>query len=254
MSVKFKRKQMTILFLPLIGVFIGFISGFFGIGGGTILVPILIFLGYDTKIAIGISILQMLMSSAFGSFLNYKNGKFKLNEGIIVGLGGLAGAGLSGFIASRVSSLTLEIGLIVALMIAIIKLFNSNLTSKPKNPPKYILLLVGFVVAMLAISMGVGGAIFLTPILVGFLGVDIKKSISMGLFFVLFSSTSGFISFWLHNLIDFKNGIFIAIPSIFGVYAGIKLSAITEKRLHKQAMLIMYLLLLGLMIYKVCFK
>ncbi|TET86838.1 MAG: sulfite exporter TauE/SafE family protein, partial [Sulfurovum sp.] len=46
--------------LILVGIFIGTMSGFFGIGGGMILVPILLALGFEIKDAIGISIVQMV--------------------------------------------------------------------------------------------------------------------------------------------------------------------------------------------------
>ena len=85
------------MILVVIGVCVGFISGFFGIGGGTVVVPTMLAFGYDIKIAIGISILQMLFSAIFGSYINYKNGKLVINNGIFVGFGGLFGAGLSGF-------------------------------------------------------------------------------------------------------------------------------------------------------------
>lgn len=52
--------------LIFVGIFVGFLSGFFGVGGGTILVPILLFLGFETKIAMGTSVLQMVFSSLYG--------------------------------------------------------------------------------------------------------------------------------------------------------------------------------------------
>ena len=56
-----------------LGLFVGFLSGFLGIGGGAVAVPILVFLGFDVKYAIGVSVLQMVFSSVYGSLLNIKN-------------------------------------------------------------------------------------------------------------------------------------------------------------------------------------
>ena len=55
-----------------LGLFVGFLSGFLGIGGGAAAVPILVFLGFDVKYAIGVSVLQMMFSSVYGSLL-YSN-------------------------------------------------------------------------------------------------------------------------------------------------------------------------------------
>ncbi|MDX1296432.1 MAG: TSUP family transporter, partial [Sulfurimonadaceae bacterium] len=60
--------------LALIGIGVGVLSGFFGIGGGTILVPALLLMGFDMKTAIGISIVQMVFASVYGSYLNSKKG------------------------------------------------------------------------------------------------------------------------------------------------------------------------------------
>ena len=41
-----------------LGLFVGFLSGFLGIGGGAAAVPIIVFLGFDVKYAIGVSVLS----------------------------------------------------------------------------------------------------------------------------------------------------------------------------------------------------
>ena len=57
---------MLFVGLLVVGVVVGFISGFFGIGGGTVVVPVMLALGYDIKSAVGISIMQMLFGAIFG--------------------------------------------------------------------------------------------------------------------------------------------------------------------------------------------
>lgn len=68
--------------LAFFGILVGFSSGFLALVVQTILVPALIYLGYDIKMAIGISVMQMIFSSMFGSYVNYKAGVLQLNSGI----------------------------------------------------------------------------------------------------------------------------------------------------------------------------
>lgn len=121
--------------LPFVGVVVGFISGFFGIGGGTVVMPVMMALGYDVKTAAGISVMQMFIVSLFGSYLNYRAGRLRLDSGIAVGLGGLCGASISGFIVKYSPEIVLEIGLLLTLAISFLKLFSTNVTSGGNADP-----------------------------------------------------------------------------------------------------------------------
>lgn len=242
---------LEIVLFIIFGSFAGLAAGFFGIGGGTIIVPIVVTFGYDIKSAVGISILQMLFGAIFGSYINYKKGKLILKDGLAVGLGGLSGASLSGFIVSNVHSLVLEIGLLLTLALAIFKFFKSNVQATPKNPPNFVLFLIGFCIGAVAISMGIGGGLFLTPILVGFLGVDIKKAVSMGLFFVIFSSFSGFISLAKFGYVDYVAGSLLGLGSLLGVYFGTNLSHKVQKTTQKWWLLALYVVMFCLIFKKI---
>ena len=87
-----------------LGLFVGFLSGFLGIGGGAAAVPILVFLGFDVKYAIGVSVLQMVFSSVYGSLLNIKNKNVDLKPALVLGIGGFCGASASGFIVASLST------------------------------------------------------------------------------------------------------------------------------------------------------
>lgn len=238
--------------LAFFGIFVGFSAGFFGIGGGTILVPALIYFGYDIKMAIGISVMQMIFSSLFGSYQNYKAGSLEIRSGLILGLGSFVGAAFSGLIVDALPHLALLILFAIILLLSIYKMFTANLEPKPHTKDSVaVLLLIGVVVGAISITTGTGGAIFLTPALVGFLGWDIKKAVGTTLFFVVFGSISGFISLSAHGYVDYTVGTLIGLGSLLGVYFGVKLSQRIDRVMQKRALLILYTVMFILTLNKI---
>ena len=238
--------------LPFIGAVVGFISGFFGIGGGTVVMPVMMALGYDVKTAAGISVMQMFIVSLFGSYLNYRAGRLRLDSGIAVGLGGLCGASISGFIVKYSPEIVLEIGLLLTLAISFLKLFSTNVTSGGNaDPHGAVLFFIGFVIGAIALSMGVGGAVFLTPVLVGFLGVDIKRAVCMGLFFIVFGSFSALLSLSYNGHVDYERGVLLAAGGLLGVYFGTSQARRAKRETQKKWLLVLYVVLFALALKKV---
>ena len=239
----------------IIGILVGFFSGFLGIGGGTILVPVLLFLGFGFKEAIGISVTQMMMSSIFGSYLNYKKGLLKLKNGISLALGGAIGAALSGIIVKYTPKEVLGAIFLTLVFIAIVRFFIT--VKEPQHEPPIDnkkLFFIGLFVGAIAISVGVGGAILITPILVGFLKYKLKTTVSLSLFFVVFSSVSGFISQSLAGHINYLEGFTIGIASLIGTYFGVKLYHKVNPKIHKKILLLWYIFIFFAMIYKLYFQ
>ena len=102
--------------LILFGIITGFVSGFFGIGGGMVLVPMLVLAGYVMKEAIAISIMQMVFSSIYGSFLNSKKAKGVFKDGIVLGIGGFVGGLQNSFVLAYVSNEFLQYLFIVIII------------------------------------------------------------------------------------------------------------------------------------------
>jgi len=238
--------------LILLGIGVGTLSGLFGIGGGTILIPILLFLEFDTKVVIGISVVQMVFSSIYGSYLNVKKGTLDLSLITVIGFGGFVGAQLSSVITLNVSDKVLEILLLSFVTFAFLKLFITIKEQKrEKLVSKKLLFSVGFIIGIFSISIGVGGSMLLVPILVGLLHMPLKKATSAGLFFVVFSSVSGLISYSLNGNIDYENGVIIGGASLLGVYFGIHLKDKISMFLQKQMMVVFYLMVVIYLTYRI---
>ena len=239
--------------LAIFGIITGFSSGFFGIGGGTILVPMLLTIGFVMKEAVAISIMQMVFSSIYGSFLNSKKIQNFIKDGTIIGIGGSIGGATSGYIVPDISNVTLQYLFIAILIFSTIRIFYSpavHLLDEKPTRNKLILLVIGFFIGILAMSIGVGGSILLTPILVGFLKYDLKAATALGLFFVIFSSISGLISTSYHGQMLFTEGAIVGIGSLIGVYFGIKVKDMVKATSYKNYVLLLNVIVLIIMLYK----
>jgi len=238
--------------LSLLGVIIGALSGFFGIGGGTVLVPVLLLLGFDMKHAVGISIMQMVFSSIYGSYLNVRKGSLKLGDGLFVGFGGALGGYLSGYLVTYMPDIVLQSIFVGFVLFAIYRMATGTHHEEgaAHDLPAYLLFLIGMGIGLIAISIGVGGAIILIPLLSGLLHYPVKKAVSAGLFFVVFSSIAGFIGRWMHGEIDLHNGLIIGVASLLGVYIGIHLKERVSSHHHKRFIVVMYSIILLIMLYK----
>ncbi len=218
-----------------------------------VLVPMLLLTGFLMKEAVAISIMQMVFSSIYGSFLNHKNARNVLKDGLIIGIGGFFGGLQSGFIILNVSNKTLQYLFMAILIYSILSIFKSPAQSneeEEKTSNKFILFIIGAFIGITAMSIGVGGSIMLTPILVKFLNYDLKKATSLGLFFVIFSSVAGFTSLTINDQMLFKEGAIIGLSSLVGVYFGIKVKNRIKSTSYKKYILFLYIVIFISMIYK----
>jgi hypothetical protein len=110
----------TLLVLLLIGVISGIMSGFFGIGGGIVIVPALVYLiGFTQHKAIGTSLAVLLPPVGLAAVIEYyRGGNVDLRVAFIIAIGLLAGAWVGAHFANRISgpSLRLAFGIFVVLV------------------------------------------------------------------------------------------------------------------------------------------
>ena len=252
MAFKAFGEKMDFIFsqLPyaLIGIVSGITSGLFGIGGGMVIVPFALAFGISSHHAIAMSVVQMIFSSVFGSYLNYKKKNLNLKDGLFVGFGGLIGASFSGIVVNLFSDITLTAVFLGVSIIFFLKYFfgvkNVVIQSqKSKLTKQLILVCAGAFTGVFAISLGIGGGLLIAPILGYFLGYDSKQVTRLALFFVIFASVSGSLSFYRESVIDesvIQNGVSVGLGSLLGVFIGIKIIEKMKLNSHRIALLCVY--------------
>ena len=91
------------------GLVLGLIAGVFGAGGGIMILLVLtLVLGYRTHVAIGTSVLFMIIIALLGAGVHYIAVPFSVTALLLMAVGGVAGAGVSAAVANRLSDKTLR--------------------------------------------------------------------------------------------------------------------------------------------------
>jgi len=98
--------QMTLI--PLFGILVGLGASFSGLGGGFLMVPLLIFLGYSAQDAVGTSFMGILVISLSALFAHGRMAHVDYKTGILLGVGGIIGAQVGAYLLQYVPTQTFK--------------------------------------------------------------------------------------------------------------------------------------------------
>ena len=95
---------MNEVFLILGGVLVGIGAAFTGLGGGFLVVPFLLYLGYSSQKAVGTSFLTIFVVSLSALIAHQKLANIDYKVGILLGIGGIAGSQIGARLVEHVST------------------------------------------------------------------------------------------------------------------------------------------------------
>ncbi|PAX52155.1 sulfite exporter TauE/SafE family protein [Brunnivagina elsteri] len=205
------------------GLFSGILAGFLGIGGGTILVPIQIALGYPPIKAVATSSLAIVITAISGSIQNWRMGYLSFNRVIALGLPAVITAQLGVEIAAKIPSYILltAFGLLLLLNIYLVELRKRLSQKQGQNQeqnfnPFLARIFTGGVAGVLAGTFGVGGGVIMVPLQILLLGEAIKVAIQTSLGVIIITAISATIGHAAKGNILWTEGIILGLGGLVG--------------------------------------
>jgi uncharacterized membrane protein YfcA len=113
-----RRSTGDVLKLMAIGTAAGLFSGIFGVGGGTVIVPLLVlWLGYGEREATGTSLAAIVFIAGFAAAVQAGYGNVRVLDGLLVGIPAVGGVLLGAWLQQRLRSRTIAL-LFAAVLVA----------------------------------------------------------------------------------------------------------------------------------------
>jgi uncharacterized membrane protein YfcA len=160
-----------------VGLLAGLLSGLFGVGGGTVIVPLLVLiLGFDQRLAAGTSLAAIVPTATVGVISYGIHGSVDWVAALILAVGAIGGAQLGTWLLPRVPLTVLRWAFVGFLVLVIVSLFivvPSRDAELPLTPLTIGgLVLLGVITGTLAGLLGVGGGIIVVPALMLLFGTS----------------------------------------------------------------------------------
>jgi uncharacterized protein len=160
-----------------IGLAAGLLSGLFGVGGGTVIVPLLVLtLGFDQRLAAGTSLAAIVPTATVGVISYAVHGSVAWIPAVILAVGAVIGAQMGTWLLPRLSQTALRWGFVAFLVAVIVSLYivipsrDAGLELTWVTGPSLVLL--GLITGILAGLLGVGGGVIVVPALMLLFGTS----------------------------------------------------------------------------------
>lgn len=285
MSIYLPIAEMSVNIFILFGMgaAVGFLSGMFGVGGGFLMTPLLIFYNIPPAVAVATEANQIVASSFSGALAHFRKGTVDVKLGVMLLIGGLMGSTLGVYIFSSLRSAG-QLDLIISILYVVflgsigtlmtIESLNAIRKSKRDDtPPKrktghdswihklpfkvrfrksklflsvIPILILGMLVGILAAIMGVGGGFIMVPAMIYLLRVPTNVVIGTSLFQIIFvTGYTTIIQSATNQTVDVVLALILMVGGVIGAQFG---AAAGHKLKGEQLRALLGLLVLGVCI------
>lgn len=262
MSIYLPIADMAINPLLLLGLggMVGVLSGVFGVGGGFLMTPFLIFLGIPPVVAVGSQVNQLIATSASGVLAHWRRNAVDFRMGLILTVGGLLGSwlGLSVFsLLERIGQIDIAIALTYVVFLGAIGglMLSEGIRSlwrrkkgelrkthrhygyarlpwRMRFPTSRLyvsvipVVVVGIGVGVLVAVMGVGGGFVLVPAMIYVLEVPTKVVVGTSLFQITIVATNvTFLQSVEFQSVDIVIAMLLLAGGVIGAQYGTRIGA-----------------------------
>jgi len=271
--------SVNALLIIALGALVGLLSGMFGVGGGFLTTPLLIFYGIPPTVAVASATTQITGASVSGAYAHWKRGgvDFRMGGVMIAGglLGALAGAGIfrllenSGQIDLLIGFLyVILLGSIGGLMLkdAVVALGwvpSPPKAAAPKRHNRWVASLplrwrfyasglyisplapmaLGFIAGILTVLLGIGGGFILVPAMIYILGMAARVVIGTSLVMIVaVSAVATFILALTTQSVDIVLAGLLLLGGVVGAQYGARLATRLKPDLLRLALAVIILL------------
>lgn len=242
---------IQVIAFAIAGIAVGAVSSLFGIGGGTILVPLLTLgFGYSIHRAIAASLVIIVPTALIGAYRHAVSGKIRWEIAALIAVGGLLGANLGVNLSLSLPELTLRRLFVLLLLFMSVQMFfkdtkrrqtksssAGNLQDDSKSiedtstrriwsrPDQIVLFLItGTVMGTISSLFGIGGGILVVPILTLGFKIKIHHAVAISLAVIVPTSIMGAYRHAVAGNVPWLAAFLVAIGGLLGAHWGVTLS------------------------------
>ncbi|MGE5187990.1 MAG: sulfite exporter TauE/SafE family protein [Betaproteobacteria bacterium] len=228
------------ILLPILGLLIGILASLTGVGGGSIIVPILsLIYAFTPANAVGTSLAAIVFTAVAATFTYWRQKRIFFKTGVIVSLATAPGAVIGAYLTEVVTAAVLGLAFSVFLIIVAIKILteilqrrrgkrevdeeiqvSENDLFKYKRRRLYLAFALGFVSGVISGLLGVGGGIVLVPLLIFVLALDIHVAVATTMFTMIFTALAGVVQHFALGNVNFEFALMLGVGSILGTQIG----------------------------------